>query len=319
MKRIIQSILAALLVVTLAGCGSTSPNASSEGLKITAEILPEYDWVMNILGDNPAGAEVTLLMNSGTDLHSYQPTAGDILKIADCDLFLCVGGESDRWAEDALRESANPDRTVIRLLEVSGSQPLEEELPEGAEGEAEEGVYDEHIWLSLRRSEILVQAIGDAIAAKDPAHAALYQENTAAYIEQLRKLDDAYAQAVRSADRTVLVFGDRFPFRYLAEDYGLTCYAAFPGCSAESEAGFATVLNLAAKLDEYGLRHVMKIEGSDDRLARTIIENSKDRTRDILTLNSMQGGKRGDFSYLAVMEENLKVLKQALNEGREDR
>lgn len=315
MKRRLAAALAALCLI-LSGCGTGS--ASQDKLRIVATIMPEYDWVMNVLGENPGNAEVTLLLESGADLHSYQPSAADIMKIADCDVFICVGGESDKWTEDALKESRNPDLTVIRLLETDGAGVKEEETPEGAEEEHDhedehEEEYDEHIWLSLRSAQVLVQKIADVIAEKDPDHADIYNINTQAYLEQLAALDQQYQETVTNEKFSSLLFGDRYPFRYMADDYGLTCYAAFSGCSAETEASFETVLFLAGKLDELGLNHVMTIEGSDGRIAKTIIENSSDTNRDILTLNSMQGSMDKNTSYLDVMNDNLNVLKEALN------
>ncbi|MBQ8068417.1 MAG: zinc ABC transporter substrate-binding protein [Solobacterium sp.] len=315
MKRRLATALAALCLI-LSGCGTGS--ASQDKLRIVATIMPEYDWVMNVLGENPGNAEVTLLLESGADLHSYQPSAADIMKIADCDVFICVGGESDKWTEDALKESRNPDLTVIRLLETDGAGVKEEETPEGAEEEHDhehehEEEYDEHIWLSLRSAQVLVQKISDVIAEKDPDHADVYNANTQAYLEQLAALDQQYQETAANAKFSSLLFGDRYPFRYMADDYGLTCYAAFSGCSAETEASFETVLFLAGKLDELGLNHVMTIEGSDGRIAKTIIENSKDKNRNILTLNSMQGSMNKHTSYLDVMNDNLNVLKEALN------
>jgi zinc transport system substrate-binding protein len=231
-------------------------------------------------------------------------------------VFICVGGESDEWTEDALKESRNPDLTVIRLLETDGAGVREEETPEGAEEDHDhehEEEYDEHIWLSLRSAQVLVRKIADVIAEKDPDHADVYNANTQAYLEQLEALDQQYQETAANAKFNSLLFGDRYPFRYLADDYGLTCYAAFSGCSAETEASFETVLFLAGKLDELGLNHVMTIEGSDGRIAKTIIENSNDRNRDILTLNSMQGSMDKNTSYLDVMNDNLNVLKEALN------
>ena len=303
--------MVAALSLVLSGCGTG--NASKDRLHIVATIMPEYDWVMNVLGENPGNAEVTLLLESGADLHSYQPSAADIMKIADCDVFICVGGESDKWTEDALKESRNPELAVIRLLEIDGAGVREEETPEGAEEHEHEEEYDEHIWLSLRSAQVLVQKISDVISEKDPDHADIYSANTAGYLEQLAALDQQYQETVSNAEFQSLLFGDRYPFRYMADDYGLTCYAAFSGCSAETEASFETVLFLAGKLDELGLNHVMTIEGSDGRIAKTIIENSNDKNRDILTLNSMQGSMDKNTSYLDVMNDNLNVLKEALN------
>jgi zinc transport system substrate-binding protein len=320
MKRILSGILAGLLV--LSGC--SAPQAKTEhALSIVVTIFPEYDWVNAILGDNPGGAEVTILTENGADLHSYQPTAKDMVTIADSDLFVYVGGESDRWVADALKESNNPKQTVVALLEVLGDAVKEEEAVEGMEAEAEEAEeeegpeYDEHVWLSLRNAKVLVEALYGAIAAADPDHAETYRANTDAYLAQLDELDGQYQETRDTAEYDTLIFGDRFPFRYLVDDYQLNYYAAFKGCSAETEASFETILFLAGKMDELGLPHIMKIEGSDGKIAATILKNTAASGQDILTLNSMQGITSADIrngaSYLQIMKDNLEVLKQALH------
>ncbi|MBQ1422740.1 MAG: zinc ABC transporter substrate-binding protein, partial [Firmicutes bacterium] len=259
MKRILSIVISIFLVLgCLAGCGTDNqqnePNEEDSKFKIVTTIFPIYDWVMNVLGDDPAGAEVTMLLNSGVDLHSFQPTAADIMKISTCDMFIYVGGESDEWVEDALKEATNKDMIVINLMDLMGDAAKEEEMVEGMQeegGDDEEGPeYDEHVWLSLRNASLLTNAISTAIQEMDPANADQYQANTAAFVEKLEALDEEYKAAVSGAQFNTLLFGDRFPFRYLADDYGLSYYAAFVGCSSETEASFATVTFLAQKMDE---------------------------------------------------------------------
>ncbi len=270
-----------------------------------------------------------MLLDNGVDLHSYQPTAQDILKISTCDLFIYVGGESDGWVSDALQEAANKDMKVIDLLDVLDDAIKEEEIVEGMEAgeehgdgedeehEEEEGPeYDEHVWLSLRNAKVLCEAITNALTEIDPDHAADYRSNLTSYGEKLDALDAAYQSAVDSASRKTLLFGDRFPFRYLVDDYGLSYYAAFAGCSAETEASFRTITFLADKADEFGLTSVLTIESSDQKIAQTIIQNTKEKNQNILTLNSMQSVTSNDVAagsgYLSIMESNLDVLKEAL-------
>jgi zinc transport system substrate-binding protein len=312
---------------------------------------------MNILGSNPVGAEVTMLLDNGVDLHSYQPTADDILKISTCDMFIYVGGESDEWVEDALKEAVNKDMAVINLLDVLGDSGKEEEVVEGMqeedehdhddgdeeehedgeheeeheeehedgdaeehehEHEHEEGEveYDEHVWLSLRNAATLTGYISKELQHIDEKNADIYEKNAEDYIVKLNALDKRYADAVSAASVKTLLFGDRFPFRYLTDDYGLTYYAAFVGCSAETEASFETITFLAEKVDELSLHAVMTIEGKDKRIAETIIQNTKSKDQQILTLDSMQSTTSKDVengvSYLSVMENNLSVLKEAL-------
>lgn len=337
MKKYISIIMVAVMTaVLLCACGnkSTAPSentvsaAGTDKLQIVTTIFPEYDWVMNVLGDKASDAEVTMLLDNGVDLHSYQPTADDILKVATCDLFIYVGGESDEWVEDALKEATNKDMVVIDLLDVLGDSVKEEEVVEGMEaeeeeeeeteeGEEEEVEYDEHVWLSLKNAQVLVQNISDSLQKIDPDNASSYADNTAAYIEELKTLDEKYQSAVESATYNTLLFGDRFPFRYLVDDYNLDYYAAFVGCSAETEASFETIKFLSEKVDELSLPAVMTIEGAEHKIAETIVSNTKDGNQQILTMDSMQSTTSKDVaagaSYISIMEKNLEVLTQALN------
>ena len=320
-KRMGIALLAvlAIMMTLLAGCGSSQEAAAPEGdqISIVTTIFPEYDWVENILGEGAENVTVSQLLDNGVDLHSYQPTAEDLAKLSTCDLFIYVGGESDGWVEDALQEATNPDMVVIDLMEVLGDNVKEEEVVEGMEAEEEEGpAYDEHVWLSLNNARTLVQKISDGICEIDPDNAALYEANTAAYLEQLTALDAEYRAAVEAAPVKTLLFGDRFPFRYLTDDYGLEYYAAFAGCSAETEASFETVTFLARKVDELGLKTVMTVDGSDQKIAQTIISSSKSQDAVIRVLDSMQTATSKDVAagktYLSTMTENLAVLKEAL-------
>ena len=312
---------------------TTDDETPEKELRIVTTIFPEYDWVREILGDRADNVEVSMLLDNGVDLHSYQPTADDIIKISDCDLFIYVGGESDSWAEDALKNATNKDMKVINLLEVLGDSVKEEETVEGMQEEEhedtdehddteehdheEEVEYDEHVWLSLRNAETLCDAISDALQQINPDNKDAYAANASAYIEKLSALDADYQTAVDGATYKTVLFGDRFPFRYLVDDYGLSYYAAFAGCSAESEASFETISFLAKKVDELNLPCVLTIEGRDHKIAETVVENTTAKNQNILTMDSMQSTTSQDVNngttYLSVMEQNLSVLKEALN------
>ena len=261
-----------------------------------------------------------MLLGNGADLHSYQPTADDIITIASCDVFIYVGGTSDTWVDDALQEAVNPDMIVVDLMDVLGDQAKEEEIVEGMQGEAEEAEegpeYDEHVWLSLKNAEKLVTAIRDAISEADAENAETYRANAAAYCEKLAELDAQYAEAVSAAAQDTILVPDRFPLRYLTDDYDLNYYAAFVGCSAETEASFETLVFLSEKLDELGLPAVIVTESSDQKLARTVIEQGQ-TDAEILVLDSMQSVTDADAAagatYLGIMEQNLGVLRQALS------
>lgn len=326
MKKILALLLALWIpAAVLSGCAPQDDSAASNKLNIVTTIFPAYDWVREILGDETDRAEITTLLDSGVDLHSYQPTVDDIVKISECDLFLYVGGESDGWVDDALKNAPNKDRKVIRLLDVLGDSAKAEETVEGMQEEEhdheEEAEYDEHIWLSLKNAQVLVAAISEALQESDPARKDTYAANAAAYAEKLSALDGEYRAAVDSGKYKTLLFGDRFPFRYLADDYGLDYYAAFPGCSAETEASFETVSFLAGKMDALGLPCVLTIEGTQHKIAETIVQNTAQKNQQVLTMDSMQAVTANDaasgVSYLSIMEKNLSVLKKALGQEAE--
>ncbi|MCR4615739.1 MAG: metal ABC transporter substrate-binding protein [Clostridiales bacterium] len=325
MKKTV-SILFCLIMLAgvMAGCGNSLTKDSK--LSIVTTIFPEYDWVKQILGDKADHADVTMLLDNGVDLHSYQPTADDIIRISTCDMFIYVGGESDGWVEDVLKEAANKNMVVVDLLEVLGNNVKEEEIIEGMQTDEEEHEedgqedgeveYDEHVWLSLRNAAAICGHIAEKLGVIDSGNKDVYAANANSYIEKLNALDSDYKAAVKAAKTKTLIFGDRFPFRYLADDYGLSYYAAFVGCSAESEASFETVVFLANKVDELGLKAIMQIESADGRIAQTIKDTTKTKDQKILTLDSMQSTTASDVKdgaeYLSVMEKNLEVLKDAL-------
>lgn len=310
------------------GAVNDTAEGSSDKIQIVTTIFPEYDWVMQVLSDKADNAEVTMLLDNGVDLHSYQPSVDDIAKIGSCDLFIYVGGESDEWVEDILAAKTNPDLKAINLLEVLGDSVKEEEVVEGMEHEHEDADHedhdheeepemDEHVWLSLRNAGILVDAIAENLASIDAENADTYLANAAAYNDELAKLDDAYKEAVENASLNTIVVADRFPFRYLVDDYDLQYYAAFAGCSAESEASFDTILFLSDKTKEIGTDNILVIEGKDHNVADTVAENAGLGSDSVLVLDSLQSTTSTDFAngvtYLTVMQQNLEVLKEALN------
>ena len=352
-KYIAILLVAVMATLGISACRKENSNKETKvqkdsDIKVVTTIFPEYDWVRQIAGEEADQMDITMLLDNGVDLHSYQPTAEDIMKVSDCDLFVYVGGESDAWVDDALKQAKNKDMQVVNLLDVLGNSVKEdiillqrdtahsfryllntyglkatlsgntlylyEEEEEG--GEEEEPEYDEHVWLSVKNAEVLSKAIADALEKADPDHKDIYQENASAYSEKLKDLDAKYQEVVDSASQKTLLFGDRFPFRYMVDDYGLSYYAAFVGCSAESEASFDTISFLANKVDELGLKDIMAIENSNQKIAKTIIENTKEKNQKILTLDTMQSTTSDDVkngtTYLSVMEKNLEVLKEAL-------
>ena len=324
MKKIIVYISIIVMAVNIfAGCAKKNSDEKDK-LNIVTTIFPEYDWVREIMGDKADNAEITMLLDSGVDLHSYQPTADDIVKISECDLFIYVGGESDEWVEDILKSSSNKTMEVINLLDVLGNSAKVEETVEGMQGEDEESEeseeepeYDEHVWLSIKNAEVLCKSISEALQKIDPDNKDEYAANGENYIAELAKLDSEYQTTADNAPIKTILFGDRFPFRYMVDDYGLKYYAAFVGCSAETEASFETVSFLANKVDELNLKTVLTIEGKEHKIAETIIRNTKTKNQNILTMNSMQSTTSTDVkngaTYLKIMADNLDVLKKALD------
>lgn len=334
MKKYISLFVAIVLTIcSICACGKTNAAATqtteqtaTKSLKIVTTIFPIYDWVKNILGEKFDKNNVEILLDNSVDLHNYQPTSADIVKISNSDLFIYVGGESDKWVPSVLEQVSNKDLKAINLMEYINADLRPEEEKEGMEEEHEEGhdgeeehkeEYDEHIWLSLKNAKKLVSAISNVLQELDADNKSIYVENTTQYIDKLQILDKEYADATDTDGNKTLIFGDRFPFLYMTKDYGLDYYAAFKGCSAETEASFKTIAFLAQKLDEYNLDYIFTIEGTNHKIAETIIENSNNKDRKILTLNSMQSTTTKDIesgsNYIGIMQNNLDVLKQALN------
>ena len=314
--------------VTESSSVAESNSEETKKLSIVTTIFPAYDWVKQVVGDNK-NVEISFLIDKGVDLHSYQASAADIAKITDSDLFVYVGGDSDDWAEDIIKE--NPNLKYINMVDSIGEAALAEELVEGMqdeeehdneseehaneEGEHEEGEeeIDEHVWLSIKNAETIVSAIEAKLAEIDPDNKAEYEKNANDYLAKLDELDKEYKDTLSSIQNKTIIVGDRFPFRYLVNEYGIKYYAAFKGCDAGSEASFETVKFLANKMDELNMTDIFIIDGSKGDLAKTIVENTKDKNAKVLVLDSMQSTKSSDnANYLDIMKKNLEVLKEVL-------
>lgn len=314
MKRLLSIIL--IFTVILCSFCSCTAVKDEEKLSIVTTIFPEYDWVKNIIGENEENIDLTLLVDDGSDLHSYQPSVEDIVKISSCDIFIYIGGESNKWVDDVLKDAVNKEMTVIDLMKVPGNSVKQEEIVEGMQTDGEddgETEYDEHIWLSLKNAVALTSAITEALCNKDKENEAVYTANYKKYKASLEKLDGEYSSTIKSAKRDTILFGDRFPFRYLTDDYNLNYYAAFVGCSSESEADFKTISFLSEKADELSLPFIIILENSDKKIADTIIDNTKSKNQKIITMNSMQSSVDDGQTYISIMEDNLNSLNKALN------
>lgn len=316
-------IVLALFAVCFFGCGERR----EDRIDIVCTVFPIYDWVRNIIGEDNEDIALHLLVKNGTDPHSYTPSPSDVAKILSCDTLIYVGGESDLWVADVLEGVINEDMREIKLLELLGERAFLEENENCFEEDCHdhdhhhdhghEGAYDEHIWLSLKNASFLCGEIAEALSDQFSICADIYLENAEKYINRVEELDRKFEGVVSSSLRKTLLFADRFPFGYMAEDYGIECFAAFSGCSADSEASFETVTGLAKKIDEMELSCVVILENSTTALADTVISNSKSDEVRIVVMDSLQSITetqiKNGVSYLSVMEKNLDAVKTALN------
>jgi len=319
-KRLFALLLGLSLVATSAGCAQKTATGSA-GIQVVCATAPLYDWTRQIT-KGTTSTEQKLIIGKGTDLHSFQPSAADIIAIKNADVLIYVGGESDGWIRDALKETLNKNQKVVCLMDILKDSIVEEEVVEGMQGEDEhdhedhdheEGPeYDEHVWMSLRLAAKSCKAIEEAIASVAKADASKFKANLDEYLSKLDALDKQYEEMVKGARLDTMVVADRYPFRYLAEDYKLKYSAAFVGCSAETEASFETVKFLADKIKALDSKTILTIENSDGKIAKTIIETSGKTDVKIEALDSMQSC--GDeLDYLSVMTGNLEKLKAALS------
>ena len=336
-----------LLLIFTTGCRESSgkqkyntdmANTGSPSAVILCSGFSEYDWTRNILRDNPAGIELRLLNTSGVDMHSYQPSAHDMVQIADCDLLIYTGGISEFWIDKAKESSDRDAMETLSLMEYFQNHPelfpqYEQEDHdhdhEHSHEQEHEHEADEHIWLSLKMAPVFCEKIADAVSRLDPANEDLYRQNLSDYKKQLAALDGEFEKAVDRASGDTLLFADRFPFLYLSQDYGLQAHAAFEGCSAETEASFETIIDLAHDLTAEGLSHILILKNSSKNLADTVIRAAKENARKnsgedhkesnikICELDSLQSVTAediaGGFTYLGAMKKNKEVISECLN------
>ena len=317
LKKIFAALLGLTFIVTSAGCAGKSAN-KYKGVRVVCATAPLYDWTRQITKDT-VGTEEKLIINNGTDLHSFQPSTSDIVAIKSADVLIFVGGESEEWIRDAIKESTNKDQKVVCLMDILKDSIVEEEIVDGMQGEddeeeggEEEGPeYDEHVWLSLRLASRSCKAIEETLASVVTKDADKFKANLDSYAAKLEALDKQYEEAVKGSRLDTMVVCDRYPFRYLAEDYKLKYSAAFVGCSAETEASFETVKFLADKVKSLDSKAVLIIENSDVKIAKTVLETAGKSDVKIETIDSMQScGK--ELDYLGTMTGNLEKLKAAL-------
>ncbi|GHV79389.1 high-affinity zinc uptake system binding-protein ZnuA [Spirochaetia bacterium] len=313
MKRVILlTITVIAILIFVSGCKQrTNNNGQNKNGKITitATIFPPYDFVRAIAGDT---VNLSMLLPPASESHSFEPTPKDIITIQNSDIFIYVGGESDAWVNRILESMDTRTMTIIALMDTV--DVVEEEVVEGMEAEEEEEpAYDEHVWTSPQNAGRIVRSIADALCKTDTANADFYRQNAADYIAQLEKLDAEFQAVTGNANRKTIIFGDRFPFRYFADRYGLSYFAAFPGCSTETEPSAATVAFLIDKIKRERIPVVFHIELGNERMADTIAEETGAKK---LLLHACHNISKKDFengaTYLDLMRMNVENLRRAL-------
>ena len=306
-----------VLIVLLLVCGAALPFFGAakvngkEKLSVVATGFAPYDFARAVCGGN---ADVTMLLAPGEESHTFEPTPDDLVKLEQCDVFVYGGGESDKWADDILSSLDCSEKRIVRMMDVVELQ--EERLLDGMQEEEEEEEdepYDEHVWTSAFNAQKITAAVCDALCEKDEANAASYRANASAYSEQLQTLDDSFFALAEKARGRHFLVGDRFPFQYFMNRYGFAFYAAFPGCSAESDANPATVGFLIDKAKEERISTVFKVDLSSGAVANAIAEAAGCK---VAALYSCHVISAEDFSngetYVTLMERNLRALENAL-------
>ncbi len=320
MKKII-SILCAIVILTISLFGCSVNTEQSDKLRIVTTLFPAYDFARNIAADN---AEVTLLLQPGVEPHSYEPTPKDMVEIQNCDIFICNGGESESWIEGILDSLDSSKFRTVRLIDSTSALLEEDESYEHDEHdehdehehehEGDEVGYDEHIWTSPAICVELCNAIEAAISSVDSGNTAQYRRNLESYTSKLKSLDLSFKEIVESGKRQEIIFGDRFPFKYFAQEYGLVYHAAFPGCSSQTEPSAATLARLINKTREDKIPAVFYIEMSNQAVANALAKETGAKT---LLFHSCHNLTKDEFysgeTYLSLMNKNLENLKTALN------
>ncbi|MDR1059001.1 MAG: metal ABC transporter substrate-binding protein [Treponema sp.] len=300
-----------LCAAPLFGGGRREKSSGTGGVNVVAVNFPAYDFVRAVAGDR---VSLTMLLPPGAESHSYEPSPRDIRTIQRADIFIYTGGESDEWVDGILESMDTGKMRILRLMDCV--ELVEEEIVEGMqeEEEEEEGIaYDEHVWTSPQNAALIVGRIAGLLCEADGANASVYESNAAAYREKLEALDASFKAAAGGGVRKTIVFGDRFPFRYFADAYGLDYFAAFPGCSTETECSAATIAYLINKVRDEGIPVVFHIELANEGIADTICEATGARK---LLLHACHNVSKRDFedgkTYLDFMAANVDALGEAL-------
>ncbi len=315
MKKYISSILIFLLAfalpLSLGGCKEPSSESENSNLKIIATIFPQFDFARQIAGEK---AQVQMLITPGTESHSFEPTTSDIMAINDCDIFIYTGGESDSWIDDLLKNTDNKDMTVVSLMECVEHIDDPHHTEHEEEHHHNHSHTDEHVWTSPVNAMKMAEKICSVMCESDPTNADYYRTNLSKYLTELRSLDTEFREVTANAKRNTFVFADRYPLTYFSREYSLGHYAAFSGCSEDTEPSAATVARLIDTVKAESIPVILKIELSSDSIANTI---SKETGAKVMTFYSCHNISKSDFNsgetYLSLMQKNVETLRTALN------
>jgi zinc transport system substrate-binding protein len=295
----------------LSGCASKKETAK---YTIISTSFPGYDFARAITKDSK-DFEVKMLLKPGAEMHSYEPTPQDIINISNADIFIYVGGDSDNWIEDVLKD-INTDKTkIIKLMDLV--DVVEEEHVEGMEEheeEEEEVEYDEHVWTSPINAITIINKLKEEIIKVDNDNKSLYEDNSNNYTNEISNIDNEIRSLVKNAKRKEIIFGDRFPIRYFVEEYGLSYYAAFPGCSEQTEASAKTITFLINKVKNDKIPVIFHIELSNGNIAKTIADETGAKVLEFKTAHNIsQDDFDAGITYVDIMKSNIEVLKEAIN------
>lgn len=317
MKKFFALILICTLCLALCACGQQAQAPETDGgVNIVATVFPAYDFARQIAGDD---GNVTLLIPPGSEAHSYEPTPQDIIRIQNCDLLVCNGGESEAWLDEILGGMGKEIPIVVMLDCVDA---LTEEVKDGMQvhehhdhdhDEHEDEEYDEHVWTSPVNAQLICRAISAALCDADPAHASDYTARCVDYCAELQELDADFRGVIANAKRHTLIFADRFPVRYFVEEYGLDYFAAFPGCADDTEPSARTVAFLIDRVREEQAPAVLYIEFSNQKMADIVCEDTGCGKLLFNSCHNVTADQlRGGVTYLELMRGNLETVKEAL-------
>ena len=319
MKKVLKIMVALVMVFSIAGltgCNKNDKNIKNEKLTIITTSFPGYDFARAITKDND-NAEVKMLLKPGAEMHDFEPTPQDIKDIKNSDIFIYVGGDSDEWIEDVL-DNIDTDKTkIVKLMDLVDTVPEDviEGMEEHEEDEEEEEVeYDEHVWTSPINAITITNKLKDEVVKIDKDNKELYEKNASNYVNELTNIDNEIKDIVKNGKRKEIIFGDRFPLRYFVDSYGLSYYAAFPGCSEQTEASAKTILFLINKVKEDKIPVVFHIELSKGKIANVIAKETGVKVLEFKTAHNIsQKDFDAGVTYVDIMKDNIKVLKEALN------